>query len=76
MLKVLHFRKGNRICDLGEPVDMFGLVLFGSLRLGSQTKLTDQQTKRGLKIHYFKIGDMFGHQHLAEQREEFLKETW
>ena len=61
VLKVLQYKKGNRICDVGEPVDMFGLVLFGKLRLGSQTKLTDLQTKRGLKINYFKIGDMFGH---------------
>ena len=49
-----------------EPVDMFGIVLFGELRIGKASGLGKEQIKAGHKIHYLTIGDMFGFQNLAE----------
>jgi|TARA_B110000285_G_C14996147_1_gene548900 hypothetical protein len=32
--------------------------------------------KQGLTIHHLKIGDMIGHQNLAEQSGDFMGEKW
>ena len=41
---------------MGEPVDMFAIVLYGDLRIGDDNK----------DAYFLKIGDMIGHQNLAE----------
>ena len=61
---------------MGEDVDMFGIVLFGSLRVGDKLELKPEEKARGEKIHYLKIGDMFGHQNLAEQNGVFGEDKW
>ena len=55
---------------------MFGIVLFGQLRIGKKAELTREEKNRGEKIHYLKIGDMIGHQNLAEQSGSFMEEKW
>lgn len=50
VLKLVQFRKNQKICMVQEPVDMFGIVLYGDLRIGEDNK----------DAHFLKIGDMFG----------------
>lgn len=55
---------------------MFAIVLFGSLRVGDKMELKPEEKAKGEKIHYLKIGDMFGHQNLAEQNGPFGEDKW
>ena len=76
VLKVLQFKKGDCIAMKDEPLDIFGMVLFGELRIGKAQGLGKEQIKAGHKIHYLGIGDMFGFQNLAEQSGDFGQEKW
>lgn len=76
VLKIVTFKKGERLAVKGEALDFFGLLLYGSLRIGEAAKLTPAQVKQGLTIHHLKIGDMIGHQNLAEQSGDFMGEKW
>jgi len=76
VLKIVQFKKGEKLAAKGEALDYFGILLYGSLRIGEAAKLTPSEEKRGHTIHYLKIGDMIGHQNLAEQSGECMNETW
>ena len=76
VLKIVTFKKGEKLAAKGEPLDYFGILLYGSLRIGEAAKLTPKEVKQGKTIHYLKIGDMIGHQNLAEQSGECMSETW
>jgi hypothetical protein len=60
----------------GEALDYFGLLLYGTLRIGEAAKLTAAEQKQGKTIHFLTIGDMIGHQNLAEQSGDLMGETW
>ena len=45
----------------GEAIDYFGLLLYGELRIGKNSELTEKQIKNGEKIYKLKIGDMIGY---------------
>ena len=45
---------------------MFAIVLYGDLRIGEEHK----------DPLFLKIGDMLGHQNLAEQNMPFMAEKW
>jgi len=40
VLKIVQFKKGERLAVQGEALDFFGLLLYGSLRIGEAAKLT------------------------------------
>jgi hypothetical protein len=40
VLKIVTFKKGERLAVKGEALDFFGLLLYGSLRIGEAAKLT------------------------------------
>ena len=40
VLKLLTFNQGDHICQEGQPIDMFIIVLFGELRIGKNKDLT------------------------------------
>ena len=66
VLKILSFDKGNNIVKFGEQVDMMAIVLYGEIRVGMENLLKPADIKKGKKIHYLSVGDMFGHQNLSE----------
>jgi len=55
---------------------MFGIVLYGSLRIGKANMLTPDQIKAGQQIHYIKLSEMFGFQNLTELSGTFQEEKW
>ena len=40
VLRVVKFGASDCICQIGEPVDFFGFVAYGELRVGKTKKLT------------------------------------
>ena len=61
VMRVVNFAKGDCIAAKGEPVDFFGFVAYGKLRVGKNPELTPEQQRKGQKIHFVEIGDMIGH---------------
>ena len=55
---------------------MFAIILYGTIRVGDKAELSASDVARGEKIHYLKIGDMFGQQNLAEQNGVFGEDKW
>ena len=39
VFKMCHFKKGDTLCEMGEPLDMLGLILHGELKVGSSKKM-------------------------------------
>ena len=39
---------------------MFAIILYGTIRVGDKAELSASDVARGERIHYLKIGDMFG----------------
>ena len=56
---IFKFR-GEKIVSVNEDVDMFAIILYGTIRVGDKSELSASDKARGEKIHYLKIGDMFG----------------
>ena len=61
---------------MGEPIDIFIIVLSGQLRIGKQSVLTTKQQNEGLKIIYLNTADMVGFQNLCEMSGAFQDEKW
>lgn len=76
VLRVVSFNQGDCICSVGEPVDFFAFVAYGKLRVGKSKVLSAEQIRKGQKIHYVEIGEMIGHQNLAEQDGPFMASKW
>jgi hypothetical protein len=44
--------------------------------VGKTSELSEIQIKRGEKIHYIKLGEMIGHQNIAEQNGIMGEDKW
>jgi len=55
---------------------MFVIVLYGSLRVGKNNTLTDEQIKNGEEIHLLRCSDMLGFQNLSEMSGVFQEDKW
>lgn len=61
---------------MGEPIDIFIIVLSGQLRIGKQSILTTKQQNEGMSIIYLNTADMIGFQNVCEMSGVFQDEKW
>lgn len=42
LLKIVSFNQGEKIITRDEPIDMFGMLLYGEIRAGEEASLTPE----------------------------------
>ena len=89
ILKFLNFEQNEVICTQGENVDFFAFVAYGRLKIGNKKKESidpkatlenpkdsSPQANASTVTHYIGLGEMIGHQNLAEQDGSMGQKKW